>query len=108
MADSPRARVEVEAAMRRIHDLSTSEQLKVFLLLRDYLANTVGEETAADKQIRERAEALDAMQKVAEYLGLPPGVTAEDHTVVDHRGPGGCGFSGRVRGSNGDGVGKLT
>jgi hypothetical protein len=68
MADSPRARMEVEAAMRRIHDLSTSEQLKVFLLLRDYLADTLGEETSADKQIRERADALDAMQTVA---GVP-------------------------------------
>jgi hypothetical protein len=66
--------MEVEAAMRRIHGLSTSEQLKVFLHLRAYLGDAVGEETEADKEIRERGEALDAMRKVAEHLGLPPGV----------------------------------
>lgn len=55
--------------MRRIHGLSTSEQLKVFLQLRAYLGDAVGEETEADKEIRERGEALDAMRKVAEHLG---------------------------------------
>lgn len=63
MADSPRTRMEVEAAMRRIHGLSTREQLTVFRQLREYLGDAVGEETQAENEIRERAEALDAMKK---------------------------------------------
>ncbi len=73
MPKRPRERVEVEAVMQRIYELSTREQYEVYAALRDYLASSPDRGDPVETAIDRRAAALAAMQRVVEHLGLPNG-----------------------------------
>lgn len=68
----PLERSEFEAALQRVLDLPTKDQLELFASLRQYLGDdlTSGEE-AKDRQIEERTGALRAIEAVAKQLKLP-------------------------------------
>ena len=59
--------------MRSIFELPPHAQLLVHEQLRDYLGAGAGVETAADAQIRAQNKSLDALEAVANHLGLPDG-----------------------------------
>jgi transcriptional regulator with XRE-family HTH domain/predicted DNA-binding transcriptional regulator AlpA len=77
----PVADRELEEALRRALDLSLAERLRLFEKLRADLAGDLGDETEADRQIRQRAEALAALHQAAELLGTAEG---EAPTISDY------------------------
>ena len=68
-----RDRSEREDVMRRVWALPERDRLAIHKTLSEYLAQGGAAETEADRQVRLRIEALDAMQRAAEHLGLPEG-----------------------------------
>lgn len=67
---SPGADRAYRDTLNRVLALSARDQLALHDYLRLHLAGEVGEETEADRQLRLRREALDAIEATAEYLGL--------------------------------------
>src|SRR4051794_1315812 len=59
-------------ALRQILDLPLGEQLRLYEKLETFLADKVGRECKIDQELRARIEALAAMEKAAEHLGLRP------------------------------------
>lgn len=64
---------EAEAELRRIWKMSTREQLHVCVALRQYFSAEFGDETDFDRQLRLREEAVNAIEQVADHLGLAAG-----------------------------------
>lgn len=56
--------------MRRFLALQPADQLRAYEQMREYLSAAT-RETRADRELRDRIEALDAIRKVADHLGLP-------------------------------------
>jgi predicted DNA-binding transcriptional regulator AlpA len=56
--------------MRRFLALQLADQLRAYEQMREYLS-AAARETKADRELRDRIEALDAIRKVADHLGLP-------------------------------------
>lgn len=59
--------------LQRALNLPTRDQLALYEFLLSYLAGHIGEETAANRQLRLRDEALATIERVAKHLGLPDG-----------------------------------
>lgn len=74
MSTRARTQTERDAVMQRIFALSVREQLEVHRLLSECLGGQVGEDTQQVQEARGRDEALRAMERVANHLGLPTGV----------------------------------
>jgi hypothetical protein len=64
---------EREDVMRRVWALPERDRLAIYETLRAYLAQGGAPETDAERQVRLRAEALEAMRRAAEHLGLEEG-----------------------------------
>lgn len=64
---------ELTAAMRGFFELSPRDQVRAATQMRDFLGAAAPVETAADREIRDRNEALEVMAKVATHLGLAEG-----------------------------------
>lgn len=73
---------ELDAVMRLMYALSLRDQLEAHRLLSQHLGEELGGETEFARQARERREALGAMERVAERLGLGAGVAP---TVTQYR-----------------------
>jgi hypothetical protein len=71
---SDEKRPDLEAAMRRFFALAPVDQLRAYEQMREFLA-AASRETKADRELRERIEALEAIKAVADHLGLPAGRT---------------------------------
>lgn len=65
-------RPELNTALERFYALSPRDQLAAFELIREYLGASAPE-TKHDRELRERAESLAALEKVATQVGLPKG-----------------------------------
>ena len=64
---------ELEDVLRRAYALSERDQLRLYEHLRTNLALGAEQETEIDRELAERAAALEALAQVAEHLGLPEG-----------------------------------
>lgn len=68
----PQGSAELTAALERFSALSRREQFAAYEAMREHLAE-LAPETSRDRELRERAESLEAMATVARELGLPEG-----------------------------------
>ena len=75
MPARPVGRSELEAALQRVLALPLRDQLEVLSALRESLsADLADADDARDKQIEERAGALQAIEAVSDKLKLPKGL----------------------------------
>jgi hypothetical protein len=69
--ETPDQRRAREHAIERVLDLPLRDIIEAYARIGRYLSAGQGE-SRADRQVRERAEALTALAAAAEHLGLPP------------------------------------
>jgi len=69
---SPAERAELQAALRRVYRLTYRQQVRLLNTVRLYVTDFGGEDEL-DDQLKERADGLAAMRKVAQHLKLPAG-----------------------------------
>lgn len=73
MHDDQPSRKAREDVLRRVFDLSWRDQVEVYRVLGSFLEATGPTETAAQKQLRERVEAVDALLQATAHLKLAAG-----------------------------------
>ena len=72
LPESPGERVELQAVLRRVYQLSYRQQVRLLNTIRLYISD-IGGQNELDDQLVEREEGLAAMSAVAVHMQLPDG-----------------------------------